>query len=199
METLACKPDSSRDFLGKGFLTFLLTFVRTDPKWSTYSPSHIAEEGQTKVTVHKRQEEKPGTPWIAQGLIMEPQKETKKLFHVFSLFPARSHIFDIPHRTSLLLQNKFWQPQEVHRIITAIMTNSLPLFSCLDITDSENTRPFRHIWLGWLPYILAIPLSPHASHWIATITIWLASIVQSEKYITKTWQTALTANCSTIS
>jgi len=34
-------------------------------------------------------------------------KGNQKALPLLSLFPARRHIFDIPHRSSLLLQNKF--------------------------------------------------------------------------------------------
>lgn len=59
----------------------------------------------------------PETPWIVWGGNYGASKGNQETLPLLSLFPARRHIFNIPHRTSLLLQNKFWQPQEVHRII----------------------------------------------------------------------------------
>lgn len=96
-------------------------------------------------------------------------KGNQETLPLLSLSPASRHIFDTPHRTSPSEQILTAPASPQNN--TAITSNRLPLFCRLDVSDSQSTRAFRHIGLGWLPSAAAIPLSPHTSYSIATSTI----------------------------
>lgn len=80
--TSACEPDSSRDFSDKESWFFCLSYKDTPKAKPILTLSHCRRRANKSNCPQKTGIE-PGTSWIARGLIMEPQKETDKLFRFF--------------------------------------------------------------------------------------------------------------------